>query len=101
MATDESLNRLFGRIVAERRAQMGISQERLALNAELDRTFVGKVEQGKHSPSLGSLFKLAQGLGMTPDELVRELRERRMAEEAAGKAAPHTGPHSASDPSRE
>lgn len=76
MGSLHSLNKTFGQIVAERRNLLGISQERLALNSGLDRTFVGKLEAGRHSPSLLSLFKLAQALQVTPDELIRELQER-------------------------
>ncbi len=76
MNSPESLIVLFGRIVAEHRARLGISQERLAGNAELDRTSIGKLEKGRHSPSLASLFKLARGLRVNPDDPVRELRER-------------------------
>lgn len=44
-----------------RKAQ-GIAQERLALDAEVDRTVVSKIERSVGNPSLESLLKLANRL---------------------------------------
>jgi transcriptional regulator with XRE-family HTH domain len=73
MASDKTVNSTFGRIIAEHRVALGLSQEKLALKSGLDRTFVGKMEKGNHSPSLSTLFKLAKGLETTPAALVLEL----------------------------
>ena len=82
MGSAASLNESFGRIVAEHRKLIGLSQERLALIAGLDRTFLGRVESGRHSPSLLSLFKIAKALQIAPFELVRELCERVAAKDS-------------------
>lgn len=45
-----------------RRKELGLSQERLALDAEIDRTFVSQIERGIGNPSLRILFQLAKQL---------------------------------------
>lgn len=49
------------------------SQERLADATELHRTEIGKIEQGKVEPRLTTLYILAQGLGVTVDDLLADL----------------------------
>ena len=76
MPSEAEMCAAFGEVVAEYRHRLHLSQEKLALKAELDRTFVGKLEKGRHSPSLTSILKLATALEVGPDELVREVRRR-------------------------
>lgn len=45
----------IGKRIKEIRSEKGISQEKLALKAELDRTYVAGVENGKRNPSIKSL----------------------------------------------
>ena len=47
-----------------RRVQ-GVAQERLALDAEVDRTVVSKIERCVGNPSLDTLLKLANRLDTT------------------------------------
>jgi transcriptional regulator with XRE-family HTH domain len=44
------------------RAERGLSQEQLAIRADIARGYYGALERGEHSPSLGTLVKLAQAL---------------------------------------
>jgi transcriptional regulator with XRE-family HTH domain len=53
----------------ELRAECGISQERLAERAGLDRTYVSGIERGERNPSLTNILKLAEALGVTVSEL--------------------------------
>ncbi len=46
------------------------SQEQLSHATELHRTEIGKIEQGKVEPRLTTLLILADGLGVTIDELL-------------------------------
>lgn len=59
MITDEIGNR-----IKEIRNEQGISQEKLALKAELDRTYVAGVENGKRNPSIKSLEKIIKALNI-------------------------------------
>lgn len=48
------------------RAARGISQERLALEAGVDRTMLSKIERRISNPSMETLLKLANRLGVDP-----------------------------------
>lgn len=52
------------------RQKRGLSQEGLALLCNIDRTYVGRIENLKRNPSLEILAKIADGLGMTLSELL-------------------------------
>jgi len=85
---DLALLRALAAEVKSLRAVLEISQDELAHRAGLARTFVGKIEIAKNQPSLTALFKLAQGLGILPQDLIaavgarykRELRAQRARE---------------------
>lgn len=70
MAKADQLALAFGRVLRERRLAAGLSQEKLALEAEVDRTFVSLLERGGRQPTLTTLWRLAAALGVTPRELV-------------------------------
>ena len=52
------------------RTLKGISQENLAFQVGLDRTYIGAIEQGLRSPSIYCLFILASALSITIKDLV-------------------------------
>ncbi len=52
------------------RQERGLSQEGLALLCNIDRTYVGRLENLKRNPSLEILSKIADGLGMILSELL-------------------------------
>ncbi len=53
------------------RAERGYSQERLADEAGLHRTYVGDVERCEHNPTLGMLEALADAFGVQPADLLQ------------------------------
>ena len=55
----------------EVREAAGVSQEALALECGLDRSYVSLLERGLRSPTVRTLFRLAEVLKTTPSELVR------------------------------
>jgi transcriptional regulator with XRE-family HTH domain len=63
----------FGRRVRERREDIELSQEQLAERADLHRTYISSVEQGRRNLALRNIVKLAQALELDPSELVRGL----------------------------
>jgi transcriptional regulator with XRE-family HTH domain len=69
------VTKAFAMVLQKHRNQSKLSQERLSLAAGLERTFVYRVEQGKRNPSLESIFRLAEALGIAPEQLVKETRE--------------------------
>ncbi len=60
----------FGRVLREARLKAEFSQERLALDAGVDRTFVSMLERGKRQPTLETLFRLASVLNIAPSTIV-------------------------------
>jgi len=60
----------FGRVLRESRLKAALSQEALALEAGIDRTFVSLMERGKRQPTLETLFRLATVLRVSPATLV-------------------------------
>lgn len=60
----------FGQALKEARLIKGMSQEELALESELDRTYVSMLERDVKNPTLGTISKLAKSLGITPLQLV-------------------------------
>ena len=67
----------FGIVLRRSRENMGLSQEELALNCSLDRTFISLLERGLRQPSLATVFNLAEQLEMTSNELVRQVERTR------------------------
>lgn len=51
------------------REQQGLSQEKLAEKAGLHRTYIGMVERLERTPSLVSIYKIAEGLKINIKEL--------------------------------
>ena len=54
------------------RLRKGLAQERLALNAGIDRTLVSKIERGLGNPTLSILIKLSAQLDVHICELLCE-----------------------------
>lgn len=58
----------FGRKIQKRRKEMGITQEELADRLNLSRTHMGHIEQGRKSPSMEVLNKIAKALKTSPKD---------------------------------
>ena len=73
MADDNSaLFRAFGQVLRRKRTESGLSQDKLALESGLDRTFISLLERGLRQPSLSTLLELAEALGVDAANLVRD-----------------------------
>lgn len=66
----QALNNL-GQIIREKREALGLTQIEVAEKAGLDRNYIGMVERGERNPSYLSLIKIAKGLNMTVDQLIK------------------------------
>ena len=66
-----TLEHQLGRTLREVRERRGWSQEALAALANLDRSYLGEIERGKVSPSLATLNKHAQAIGLPVSELLK------------------------------
>ncbi len=63
----------FGAAVRERRLKLGISQEQLANDAQVERSHMGKIERGEHMPNLVLILRIAKALQIKPGQLVDEV----------------------------
>ena len=52
----------FGRNVARLRADSGLSQDKLAEKAEVDRTYLSGIERGVRNPGIKAVLKIAKAL---------------------------------------
>lgn len=68
-----ALQLAFGERVRSHRSEAGISQEKLGERAGLHRTYIGHVERGEVNPTLSSIIRLADALGVDPALLVSRL----------------------------
>lgn len=60
---NEILVKIGAKVVA-RRKELNLTQEDLAYAANIDRTYVGYVENGRQNITISMLFKLAKALKM-------------------------------------
>jgi transcriptional regulator with XRE-family HTH domain len=70
-----TLNAAFGSVLRQQRKQAQLTQEQLALAADLQRNYVSELERGQKQASMMTLFKLASALQVAPHEFVRQLQE--------------------------
>ena len=62
-----------GARIKELRRALGLGQEKLALKAEVDRTYFAGVEQGKRNPSIKSLEKILKALEVSFGEFFKDM----------------------------
>lgn len=66
----ELLQTCFGKVLRQLRTNIGISQEKLALDVGLDRTYISLMERGLRMPTLYTVFLLAERLDVSVTEIV-------------------------------
>jgi transcriptional regulator with XRE-family HTH domain len=69
----EQVSVAFGKVLREQRASAGLSQEALALESRVDRTFVSQIERGIRQPTLTTLCRLARTLDVSAAVLVARM----------------------------
>ena len=62
----------FGKQLQRLRTRRGLTQDQLAVTANLSRTFLTRLELGQHDPSLSTLVRLAKALRVAVAELLGE-----------------------------
>ncbi|MGN8024246.1 helix-turn-helix domain-containing protein [Phyllobacterium sp. 22229] len=63
---------IVGRNVRRIREEMGLSQEQLAFETELHRTYISGVERGVRNPTVLVIDRLAKALGVPPHLLLMQ-----------------------------
>lgn len=61
---------MFGAELRKARQAANLTQENLAFEAGVDRTYVSQLENGRKSPTLDVVFRLCNALGISASELV-------------------------------
>lgn len=62
----------FAASVRRVRYQLGISQEKLAERSGLHRTYIADIERGERNPTLLTIEKVANGLGVCTSDLLSD-----------------------------
>ena len=62
---------LLGRNVRKWRLQRGMTQEQLALDAGMKRSYLSELERGLRNPTVRALTRLAEALSIEPELLLK------------------------------
>ena len=74
----------FGAALRRVRQAAGLSQERLGLEAGVQRNFISLIETGQNQPTINTIAKLARAMGMKASDLVIEAERQDTAGSASG-----------------
>ncbi len=72
---DRALVKRFGIVLRKFRVAAGFTQQELAQECRLDRTYISLLERGLRQPSLTTIFLLADAVNKRPDRLVAAIRK--------------------------
>ena len=70
------LEATFGAVVRELREQRQLSQEALSFACGRHRTYVSLIERGRNSPTIATLWLLADALEVKPSEIIQRVEKR-------------------------
>lgn len=70
MAESTQIAQEIGAKIRYLRLKRGMSQETLALNCDMNPAFLGHVERGMRCPTVNTLQRICNGLGITLAELI-------------------------------
>jgi transcriptional regulator with XRE-family HTH domain len=65
------LPRILGLNVRDARRLKGLSQEQLAFETDMKRSYVSDIERGTRNPSVKAIARLAAALDLDPAELLK------------------------------
>lgn len=68
----------IGQRVASLRKLAGLTQEELAVRAGLQRTHIGRIEDGRYGVNMETLQAIAEAMGMTVDLVEPQLADLRV-----------------------
>ena len=70
---EETALKKFGQTIKSERQKIGFSQEKLAFECGLDRTYIGGIERGERNVSFLNIIKIATALKIHPSQLFAEI----------------------------
>lgn len=65
-----SIAKEFGQLLRQKRKELGISQDKLALMSDIDRSYVGRVERGEVNITLEKVYQFAKALNCDVRQLI-------------------------------
>jgi len=74
---------MFGAELKKARETAGLSQEKLAFEAQIDRSYVSLLENDKKSPTLDVIFRISDAIGIQASELISRVEQSRRPKAAA------------------
>lgn len=97
-APSSGIKKMLGRNVRRFRKERQLTQDELAHIGEFDRSYIGDVERAQHNVTIGSLERIAEGLGLfdcpgillLSDEDIEWLLSRPKAPRPSGSASTAT-----------
>jgi transcriptional regulator with XRE-family HTH domain len=75
-AADQKLNRAIGDVLRVHRTAKKLTQQDLGIASGTDSVYISRIESGRHSPTVATLFKLADSLGIQPSDFIKEVSAR-------------------------
>ena len=73
---EQRLKDVFGQELRRARNDAGISQEKLALQVGLDRTYISMLERGLRQPTLTTIFLLCPALKLSSVDMMMRVQDR-------------------------
>ena len=65
----------IGKAIVRLRSSKGVSQEKMALEANIDRRYMSDIENGKRNVSIQILYRIANVFNMTLSNLIYSAEE--------------------------
>jgi transcriptional regulator with XRE-family HTH domain len=72
-----SVEAIFGKVLRQIREERGLTQEKMAELADVDRTYIYRLENGLRSPSLDVIFRVADALKISPGAILDRVNRLR------------------------
>ena len=79
-----NISRIFGEVLRRYRSQRGITQEELAFQSGVDRTFVYRLERGVRQPTITTLIGMSRALGVSAADLVGDTEKEYLHQATQG-----------------
>jgi len=67
---------MLGELLRAAREKAGMTQEQVALQAEVDRGYISQLEHDKKSPTIEMLFRLCRAMQASPSRIIASLERR-------------------------
>jgi transcriptional regulator with XRE-family HTH domain len=70
----KSILKKFGKMIRNKRIELGLSQEELGWRSGLHRTYIGMIERGEKNITLLNIEKLCNGLSIKISDIFRDFK---------------------------